>query len=84
MNLPGNASSGAFPGEIERGFTMIATHNIKVNGMWYSAGQEIPEAKRTRQAAKPVVVSEEPKAEASVEAKTETKARSSGKAKLSK
>jgi len=22
---------------------MIATHNIKVNGRWYSAGEEIPE-----------------------------------------
>ena len=24
---------------------MIATHNIKVNGEWYTAGQEIPETK---------------------------------------
>ena len=24
---------------------MVATHNIKVNGRWYRAGQEIPEEK---------------------------------------
>lgn len=35
------------PGKIstERGFTMIATHNIKVNGRWYAAGEEVPEQK---------------------------------------
>lgn len=25
---------------------MIATHNIKVNGKWYKAGEEIPEEKK--------------------------------------
>lgn len=25
---------------------MIATHNIKVNGQWFKAGEEIPEAKQ--------------------------------------
>lgn len=24
---------------------MVATHNVKVNGRWYRAGQEIPEEK---------------------------------------
>ena len=27
----------------ERGFTMIAKHNIKVNGKWYHTGEEVPE-----------------------------------------
>ena len=32
---------------------MIATHNIKVNGRWYAAGQEVPEQKQdTREAVK--------------------------------
>ena len=26
---------------------MIATHNIKVNGRWYSAGEEVPETKES-------------------------------------
>lgn len=50
------------PGQIshERGFTMIATHNIKVNGRWYSAGDVIPDAAQ-KQAELPVEpVKEEP------------------------
>lgn len=29
---------------------MIATHNIKVNGKWYSAGQEVPEPEEKKTA----------------------------------
>ena len=38
---------------------MIATHNVKVNGRWYSAGEEIPEEKPVKAETK----AEEPKAE---------------------
>ena len=40
--IAGRASNGVRPGKIstERGFTMIATHNIKVNGQWYKVGEE--------------------------------------------
>ena len=27
---------------------MIATHNIKVNGRWYKAGEEVPEIKESK------------------------------------
>lgn len=47
---------------------MIATHNIKVNDMWYKAGEEIPEPKAVEQEPVPEaneepVPAEEPKAE---------------------
>ena len=32
---------------------MIATHNIKVNGQWYRAGEELP-AEEPKKAEKPV------------------------------
>ena len=49
------------PGQIsyERGFTMIATHNIKVNGRWVAAGEEYKEEAEKKPARKPA----EPKAE---------------------
>ena len=59
---------------------MIATHNIKVNGRWYHAGEELPEAKaEPKNAEKPVEVLEvsEPETPVKEEPKTETKARAS-------
>ena len=41
---------------------MIATHHIKVNGRWYSAGEEVPE--ETVQEEIPVQVQEQETAEA--------------------
>jgi hypothetical protein len=43
MIHPGDRTSW-HPGKIsdERGFTMIATYNVKVNGRWYHAGEELP------------------------------------------
>ena len=35
---------------------MIATHSVKVNGVWYKAGEEIPSAETIK---KPVEVEEE-------------------------
>lgn len=32
---------------------MIATHNVKVNGKWYPAGSEIPEAEKPKEEKKP-------------------------------
>ena len=63
---------------------MIATHHIKVNGNWYSAGEEIPEetSSVTIEAEKvnldPVVteINEEPK-KAEAPKKTTTKRRNS-------
>lgn len=64
---------------------MIATHNIKVNGRWYHAGEELPgEETAPKKAEKPVEVPEVPKEEEPVkeepvkeEAVKETKARTS-------
>ena len=45
---------------------MIATHNIKVNGKWYRAGEMVPDPE-PKQAEIPVeAVKEEPVAEAKV------------------
>ena len=57
---------------------MIATHNIKVNGRWYHAGEELPEAKADpKKAEKPVEAPEvsEPETPVKEEPKTETKAK---------
>lgn len=56
---------------------MIATHNIKVNGRWYHAGEELP-GKETapKKAEKPAEVKENPVAEEP--AKEEPKARTTG------
>lgn len=49
---------------------MIATHNIKVNGRWYSAGDEIPEPVKQK---KPVEAKKpEPEKAGTPEVKTET------------
>ena len=93
MTFPGDAPTDASPGKIsyERGFTMIAKHNVKVNGLWYFAGQEIPEEPRqtAKPAKKPVEApaaepTEAPKTEEPGEAKAETKSRSSNRAKANK
>ena len=85
MTFPGDAPVDASPGKIsyERGFTMIAKHNVKVNGQWYYAGQEVPET--PRQAAKPAVKpAEAPKTEVPGEAKAETRTRSSGRSRANR
>lgn len=56
---------------------MIATHNIKVNGRWYHAGEELPgEETAPKKAEKPAEVKEIPAAEEP--AKEEPKARATG------
>ena len=59
---------------------MIATHNIKVNGRWYRAGEEVPEqAETSKKEEKPVEKTEAPKAEKPAEKeepKVESKPRS--------
>ena len=63
---------------------MIATHNIKVNGRWYMAGEEY-EVEEPRTAAKPVAVQEEPVAapaeepQASFKPRTASTRRKAGK-----
>lgn len=56
---------------------MIATHNIKVNGRWYKAGEELPGEQMTMQIAD---TSEEPKAaaEPAEEKKAEPKPKTTG------
>ena len=41
---------------------MIATHNVKVNGRWYAAGEEIPEVKQPKAAKAPEAERAVPKA----------------------
>lgn len=63
---------------------MIATHNIKVNGRWYAAGEEVPEEKEQKVEKKPAKVTEEhevPKVEEKAEAE---KPRSATRRKVSK
>lgn len=44
---------------------MTATHNIKINGRWYTIGEQLPEEKKAAKKEpvqeKPAVVAEEPK-----------------------
>ena len=48
----------------ERGFTMIATHNIKVNGVWVQAGEKYdPEKRKPEELPEEEPVKEEPKVE---------------------
>ena len=61
---------------------MIATHNIKVNGRWYHAGEELPgEETAPKKAEEPAEVKETPAAEESAKeepVKEEPKARTTG------
>jgi len=56
---------------------MIADHNIKVNGRWYAAGEEVPEQKPEKvKATEPVreeSVKEEPIQEEAPKAETKPK-----------
>ena len=69
MNFAGVYADGCTPGRIstERGFTMIATHNIKADGRWYAAGEVVPDQQITmavvENGAEPEVAAEEKKAE---------------------
>ena len=61
---------------------MIATHNIKVNGVWYRAGDTLPEPKAEKPAVEqieiqdvPDVQKEKPEKEQPKEAKPQTTAR---------
>lgn len=61
---------------------MIATHNMKVNGKWYAAGEELPEKKakvKPEPAEKPIVMEEVPQAEE--EPKAEEKPKTSSRRK---
>ena len=42
---------------------MKATHNIKIDGVWYKAGDELPEAEAKKPAVEPETAAEAPKAE---------------------
>ena len=63
---------------------MIATHNIKVNGRWYAAGEEIPEEKERKAEKKPVKVAEEPEVPQAEEKTEPAKPRTTTRRKVSK
>ena len=61
---------------------MIATHNVKVNGKWYSAGEMVPdpEAKQAEMPAEPVKEEAKP----AEEPKEQPKPRPASRRKVSK
>lgn len=63
---------------------MIATHNIKVNGRWYAAGEEVPEEKEQKVEKKPAKVTEEPEVPKAEEKAEAEKPRSATRRKVSK
>ena len=79
MTFAGCMPGGVHPGRIssERGFTMIATHNVKVNGRWYAAGEEVPDQQQVIAEAVQIPAKEESAEEKPVEqeAKPKTAAR---------
>lgn len=59
---------------------MKATHNIKINGCWYSAGEELPEEKKA-EAVKQPEPEKEPKADQEERPAEETKPKAASRRK---